>query len=186
MDEKMLATALRHYCPIPGFFFFVGLSFLGQLFSFLLLHPADEQHTHDDNIGNAHRHPHDESAKCVMCGRKSAPYRRRGNERSIEGGGEGQPCSKKNRSNTGEKEVQPLPADRETGQVLRLAEHRPPVQDTKDDEGEVFQDMNILVLERCVIQWRGMPEPEIYIVEDECDGGVCQRFCYAKCDLVAY
>src|SRR5258708_39721348 len=90
MDEKMLATALRHYSPILSFLFFVGLSFLGQLFSFLLLHPADEQHTHDDDIGNAHRHPHDESAKLLICGRRNAPYTRRGNVRSVERRGEGQ------------------------------------------------------------------------------------------------
>src|SRR5258708_25562848 len=121
-----------------------------------------------------------------MGAHRMAPYGGREMGGGEERGEEVQTCSKKNKMHPAEEEVQRLPADRETGQVLRLAEHRPPVQDTKDDKGEVFQDMNILVLERCVIQWRGMPEPEIYIVEDECDGGVCQRFCYAKCDLVAY
>src|SRR5258708_24552500 len=110
MDEKMLATALRHYCPVPGFFFFVGLSFLGQLFSFLLLHPADEQHTHDDDIGNAHRHPHDESAKLLICGRRNAPYTRRGNVRSVERRGRGATRPQTKKKNTPEgKGTQPPP-----------------------------------------------------------------------------
>src|SRR5260370_19225560 len=121
MDEKMLATALRHYCPIPGFLFFVGLSFLGQLFNFLLLHPADEQHTHDDNIGNAHWHPHDESAKLLICGRRNAPYTGRDNVRRVERRGERPTFSLKNRKQTAEEEVQHLPPGWTTGGGPRLS-----------------------------------------------------------------
>src|SRR5258708_13661496 len=134
MDEKMLATALRHYCPVPGFFFFVGLSFLGQLFSFLLLHPADEQHTHDDDIGNAHRHPHDESAKLLICGRRNAPYTRRGNVRSVERRGEGETCPQQKKKTTPWEEGQTHPPHRKEGQGLTLCGNKPPIQEYKHEK----------------------------------------------------
>ena len=51
----------------------------------------------------------------------------------------------------------------------------PPVQDAKDDEGEVLKDMNVLVFQRCVIERRGVPEPEIDIVQGEGDSGISEE-----------
>src|SRR5207245_5985760 len=74
--------------------FGVGFCFKGLLFCFLLQHPANEEHTHDNDVKNANRYPHDESAQLLICGCRDAPYTWRGDIRSIKWRTECQTCSK--------------------------------------------------------------------------------------------
>src|SRR5882762_1201589 len=52
----------------------IQLCFSGLLFSVLSLHPADEEDTRYDDIGNIGRYPHDQSSQLLIHSRRDTPY----------------------------------------------------------------------------------------------------------------
>ncbi len=79
---------LYYTCLILGILLLVKFSLSFSLFCFLLQHPADEEHAHDDNVKNAYWYPHDESAQLLIRGCRYSPDTWRSNVGSVKWGGE--------------------------------------------------------------------------------------------------
>src|SRR5712692_1263447 len=121
--------------------------FPGPLFRILLLHPAYENNADDDDIGDITWNPHDEPAQLLVCGGGNSPDTRRSQVGSVQRWREGEARAKGHHWHSTQEEIEYLPSKREARQpLLQWAKNWPPVQHAKGDEGEVFQDMNALIL----------------------------------------
>src|SRR5690242_5592968 len=59
---------LYHARLILRILLLVEFSLFGLLISFLLQHPANEEHTHDHDVKNADWHPHNKPTQLLICG----------------------------------------------------------------------------------------------------------------------
>ena len=111
------------------------------------MHPADEEDADDDNVEDVDGDPHDEAAKLLVEGGGNTPDVRSGEIGSIQRREKGEAGTESNGGHAIEKDVEYLAAEREAWETLfEWTEDGPPVEEAKDDEGDMLKDVDTFVL----------------------------------------